>query len=93
MSVDREGRVQRLLKEKKGTLKKEGADSLTPAEREKRRRELKDRLQRRLEVLKKKQKESSLSAEEQQQLTRLEEVSKRFQNPKKETVQTPQETK
>ena len=58
-------------------------NALTPAEREKRRQEIRQRLEKRLEALRKRKKERPLSAEEEKQLRRLEEVSRSFQFPKK----------
>ena len=58
-------------------------ESRAPAEREKRRSEIRQRLEKRLEALRKRKKERPLSAEEEKQLRRLEEVYRGFQTPKK----------
>lgn len=76
---EREARLKALRDRKVGGPK----DALTPAEREKRRLEIRQRLEKRLENLRKKKKEKPLSPEEEKQLQRLEEVSRGWQSPKK----------
>lgn len=68
------------LREKKTTRLK---DIQSLADRERKRAEIRQRLQHRLEVLRKKQKESGLTAEEEKHLKRLEEVSRNFGNAKR----------
>ena len=75
--AEREARAER-MKERKA-LKGGQPTKLTPAEREQRRAEIQQRLNKRLEHLRAKQKTGELSAEDKQQLKRLEEVSKGFQ--------------
>ena len=82
---EREARLKVLRDRKVGGPK----DALTPAEREKRRLEIRQRLEKRLENLRKKKKEKPLTPEEEKQLQRLEEVSRGWQSPKKAKLATP----
>lgn len=85
---EREARLKMLRDRKVGGPK----DALTPAEREKRRLEIRQRLEKRLENLRKKKKEKPLSPEEEKQLQRLEEVSRGWQSPKKTKPATPSDS-
>jgi hypothetical protein len=71
--AEREARLQQLRERRAAKLKE-----LTPAEREHRRQLIQQRFQQRLDALKKKQKEGGLTAEEQGQLKRLEQVAENF---------------
>jgi hypothetical protein len=76
---EREARLKALRERKVLPLK----GALTPAEREQRRLEIRQRLEKRLEGLRKRKKERALTAEEEKQLRRLEEVARGFQTPRK----------
>lgn len=80
--AEREARTQ-LLKERKAPKVKAPA-SLTPSEREARRAEIRQRLQKRLEVLRDKQKQGTITPEETAQLKRLEDISKGLPAVKRE---------
>ena len=76
--AEREARAER-IREKRVTKMKE-TFKLSPVEKEARREQIQQRLQKKLDALRKKQNEGSLSAEEQTQLKRFEEISQRFKS-------------